>query len=206
MLRAIKLQRFSLVLGIVVGATAAGAIALAAIPDQNGVIHGCYGKNKGQLRVSDRGCLHSEKEIAWNQQGLRGPAGPQGVAGPAGANGEAGAPGPTGAQGAVGPQGPKGDTGAQGPAGTSLRFTSAFSDLTSVPVGSFRFAEAICPIGTFVISGGYTTQDVSNAVLMPTNSTVIGTGDGRLAWYVVMRNLGPTPQAFSVRAQCAQAT
>jgi hypothetical protein len=84
-------------------------------------------------------------------------------------------------------------------------FTSAFSPHTSVPVGSFEFAQAICPAGTFVVGGGYTTEDVSNAVLMPTSSYPISVADGRAAWYVVMRNLGATPQAFWVWAQCAQA-
>src|SRR5262249_58938858 len=101
MLRAIKLHRFSLVLGIVVGAAAAGAIAFAAIPNQSGVIRGCYGKNHGQLRLSDEGCMPSEKKIVWNQQGRQGAVGPQGAGGPQGA---AGPQGPAGPQGAVGPQ------------------------------------------------------------------------------------------------------
>ena len=41
-------------LGAVVGAfLAAGAVTLAAIPDSSGVIHGCYQKNSGQLRLID---------------------------------------------------------------------------------------------------------------------------------------------------------
>ena len=40
--------------GAVVGAfLAAGAVTLAAIPDSSGVIHGCYQKNSGQLRLID---------------------------------------------------------------------------------------------------------------------------------------------------------
>ena len=41
-------------LGVVAGAfLAGGAVALAAIPDSSGVIHGCYQKNVGNLRVID---------------------------------------------------------------------------------------------------------------------------------------------------------
>ena len=58
--------------------------AFAAIPGPDGVIHACYQKKKGGLRVLDAGrkCLKSEKPIAWNQTG------PQG-------KGEKGEPGPT---------------------------------------------------------------------------------------------------------------
>ena len=35
------------------GALAAGAVGYAAIPDSGGVIHGCYQKVNGQLRVID---------------------------------------------------------------------------------------------------------------------------------------------------------
>ena len=90
--------------------------------------------------------------------------------------------------------------------GTSLTLRSAYSEHTSVPPGQFRFANAICPTGTFVIGGGYATEDVSNAVLMPTNSYPVGMGDGRQAWYVVMRNLGPEEEAFWVWAQCGRSS
>lgn len=66
----------------------AGA-AYAAIPDSNGVIHGCYANSDGSLRVIDSGAGQSckaKKETAldWNQSGPQGPAGPQGPQGPAG--------------------------------------------------------------------------------------------------------------------------
>jgi hypothetical protein len=63
--------------GILVGLA---GIAVAAIPDSGGVIHGCYHKHGGELRVVDsaKDCRRSEKSIAWNQKG---PAGPPGQAG-----------------------------------------------------------------------------------------------------------------------------
>ena len=70
----------------VIGAFAVvGAIAYAAIPDPNGVIHGCYMKTNGSLRVIDPSssrCSPNEVPIAWNQTGREGPAGPAGPPGP----------------------------------------------------------------------------------------------------------------------------
>jgi hypothetical protein len=116
------------ILGGVVGVVLAGAAAtLAAIPDTSGVIHGCYKKNVGNLRLVDPSaggtCRPSETTISWSQTGPQGPAGPQGSAGPPGPKGDTGATGPqgpagpTGAAGPQGPAGPKGDTGPQGPQG-----------------------------------------------------------------------------------------
>jgi len=146
-------------LGAVVGAVlAGGAVTFAAIPDSSGVIHGCYQKNVGNLRVIDAGgsCRPSEIAISWSQTGPpgapgpqgpkgdtgatgpQGPAGPQGPVGPPGPQGPQGPTGDTGAtgpQGLTGPQGPKGDTGATGPAG---------------PPGTNVAAGQSCPTGQFV--------------------------------------------------------
>jgi hypothetical protein len=55
---------------VVVLALAAGGIAYASIPDSNGLIHGCYQKINGQLRVIDADaggtCSGSESPLAWN--------------------------------------------------------------------------------------------------------------------------------------------
>jgi hypothetical protein len=83
---------------VVIGATAAltvplvGAVAGAAVPDTQGVFHGCYVKTTGALRVIDPSstnaarnrCKATEAAITWNQ---RGPQGPQGVQGPQGLSG-----------------------------------------------------------------------------------------------------------------------
>ena len=113
-------------LGVVAGAfLAGGAVALAAIPDSSGVIHGCYQKNVGNLRVIDTGdsCRPSEIAISWSETGPVGPVGPQGpkgdtgTTGPKGDTGATGATGPMGDTGATGPKGDTGDTGATGPQG-----------------------------------------------------------------------------------------
>src|SRR4051794_16006331 len=92
----------TLILTVTLAATLAlvGGVAFAtgAIPGSDGVIHGCYNTNNGQLRVVDAAtsCKNPETAIQWSQTG---PQGPQGIQGPRGE------------------QGVKGDTGAQGPAG-----------------------------------------------------------------------------------------
>lgn len=69
----------------------AGGVTYAAIPDNQGVIHGCYKTDGGQLRVSDSGsCNPSETQLSWSQTGPPGPVGPQGVQGPQGPMGPAG--------------------------------------------------------------------------------------------------------------------
>ena len=81
---------------VVTGAAATlalGSIALAAIPDGGGVVHGCYDKGSGQLRVTDtqtnlpKSCTVKEAPLDWNLRGVQGLPGPQGPAGPAGAPG-----------------------------------------------------------------------------------------------------------------------
>jgi hypothetical protein len=75
---------------------------------QANVIHGCYQKIEGQLRIlSNHGRCHaSETPISWNISGPPGPQGPQGPAGPPGPQGPIGPQGPQGLQGPQGPQAP----------------------------------------------------------------------------------------------------
>ena len=85
-----KLVRPALVALVIVGALVVGGIAYATIPDGTGVIHGCYLKGLGTLRVIDTGkaqtCSGFETPLNWNQTG---PQGPQGIAGAAGIPGAA---------------------------------------------------------------------------------------------------------------------
>jgi hypothetical protein len=65
-------------------------VALAAVPDNAGVIHACYGNAGGAVRIVDTGgptpnCDQAgETALTWNQTGPSGPAGPTGPAGPDG--------------------------------------------------------------------------------------------------------------------------
>ena len=116
----------------VAGLVLAGGVAYASIPDAGGVIHGCYQKNNGQLRVIDPAsdsCRSSEAGLDWNQVGVRGPTGSRGPTGAAGADGKDGkdgvdgkdgkdgAAGPTGPTGRAGNDGRPGSDGARGPTG-----------------------------------------------------------------------------------------
>lgn len=75
-------------------ASALAAIAYASIPDANGVIHGCYKKSGGTLRVIDSATAQcderNETPVQWSQTGPQGLPGPQGEQGPAGPQGPAG--------------------------------------------------------------------------------------------------------------------
>jgi hypothetical protein len=112
--------------------------------------------------------------------------------------------GKRGMRGFSGPSGEPGPQGAQGMPGRSVSYTNAYSEHAAVPAGSFRFVNAICPQGTIVVGGGYATERVSTAKLVPTNSYPIGMGDGRGAWYVVMHNIGPEAEEFWAVAYCAR--
>jgi hypothetical protein len=65
-----------------IGGLAIAGIAYASIPDSNGVIHGCYAKRGGGLRVIDTGagqsCNAKETPLSWNQSGPTGAIGPAG--------------------------------------------------------------------------------------------------------------------------------
>jgi hypothetical protein len=105
------------------------------------VLHACYDRHTGALRVATNGgCGAGQVSLRWSVQGAagaRGAAGPAGAEGPkapegvtgasgptgragaAGIAGAAGATGPTGAAGAAGAQGVTGATGPTGPSGAA---------------------------------------------------------------------------------------
>jgi hypothetical protein len=96
-------KRRKSVVGIAVLAVGmiAGGVAYASVPDSAGVIHGCYAKKNGTLRVIDTAtksqkCGTNELAVNWNQTGPKGATGAKGV---------------TGAKGAAGPAGPAGKDG-----------------------------------------------------------------------------------------------
>jgi hypothetical protein len=113
--RFVRGRRFGLLVFAVCVGGAVGGIAYASIPDSNGVIHGCYVKTTGKLRVIDsggKGCQAGEKPLNWSQSGVTGTMGPTGPTGPTGATGATGPTGATGATGAIGETGATGATGA----------------------------------------------------------------------------------------------
>lgn len=179
---------------VVIVAVVAASAAFATIPDAGGVIHGCFAKSGGTLRVIDAtvtNCKATEMSLDWNQSGPQGLPGPQGPKGDTGAKGDTGPQGPkgdTGATGAQGEKGDKGDPGATGPAGLSgLEVVNG----KSVPVtGVNAVAVADCPSGKKAVAGGYSGLGVE-----VTASTVRPGGYG---WVVAAM---PTGQGATVLAQ-----
>ena len=81
-----SINRKGIWFAVAVTALVVGGVAFASIPDSAGMIHSCYTKSGGSLRVIDSGgrCGSNETSLNWNQQGPPGPAGPAGPAGPQG--------------------------------------------------------------------------------------------------------------------------
>jgi Collagen triple helix repeat (20 copies) len=131
-------------------------VGYAAIPDSNGVIHGCYApKASGALRVIDVAtgskCLKNEKALDFNQTGPQGPKGDPGAPGQQGTPGPQGVPGTPGADGAPGQQGPAGAAGPPGPAGVSTAtFTSGSISISGNDTWS-QVASKGLPAGSWAV-------------------------------------------------------
>src|SRR5881398_2103271 len=69
-----------LLLALLVAAPAGGAVAIAQLPNDTGVIRGCVRKD-GHLRLATakRTCRKNERPISWNVRGPKGPKGDPGT-------------------------------------------------------------------------------------------------------------------------------
>ena len=105
---------------------AVGGVAAASIPDASGVVHVCYQKSGGGLRIVDtakRGtvgrCRKGERATSWTRR--RRSTASRGSRDRRASEGTQGVEGTQGSQGLQGIQGPAGATGpATGPAGGGL--------------------------------------------------------------------------------------
>jgi hypothetical protein len=146
--------------------------------------------------------------------GAKGPQGPIGLtgatgpAGPIGLTGATGPAGPIGLTGATGPAGPAGATGPQGPAGPGAQITDIVtSAAVTVNGNSAGAAEATCPAGTVLVSGGWVPVQPAGGgnpgppVLVPSevNFNTFNT------YTLTMYNPTSSPLAFEATANCATA-
>ena len=98
-------------LGVGSVAVAGMGAAVAAVPDGDGLINGCYSESSRILRVVETASGHSdncrsdEAPLSWNQVGPQGEQGPRGEQGEQGAQGEQGEPGLQGDPGEPGASG-----------------------------------------------------------------------------------------------------
>ncbi len=157
-----------MLLGIIFLPVVFGGVALAGIPDPNGIITGCYDQKSGALRVIDASagqqCDAKEAQLTWSQTGPQGPKGDKGDPGPQGLQGipgeqglqglkgDTGDPGPQGLQGVPGMAGAPGEPGPQGAPGISgYEVVRAETDFNSEAIKVLRVA---CPEGKRALGGG----------------------------------------------------
>jgi hypothetical protein len=168
--------RAALALGSAV--LAAAGVAGATIPDQTGVIHGCFKTQGGQMRVIDSGagaiCGLGERPLTWNLAGAQGPPGP---------------PGPPGPSGPPGFQGPPGAAGSSGYQIVLAQFTT---DGNGNGTGG-----ANCPNGKRPVMGGYELTVGLHALASHPNQNA----DGWVASVTGKANVG-----FGVFAVCVTAS
>ena len=145
---------------------ALGGAAEAAIPDNSGVVHGCYVTNTGQLSVIDSSsasCGVGQTALDWNQHGQTGASGPAGATGATG-SGATGSKGPAGARGAAGAKGAAGPRGAIGP---SDAFSTSETPTRGVG-GTARLVQRLAlPVGEYVVSAQVRVESLVISIARP---------------------------------------
>lgn len=145
----------TLVLASVALLAALGAGAWAAIPGPDGIIHSCYRKHGGQLRVINASakCRHGEAALNWSETG---PPGPRGGGG---ARGHTGPRGSTGARGAQGVPGPAGPVGPQGPSSAYAASQTGVVALSSTRHGVLSLG---VPAGNYIVTASVEIANEDN--------------------------------------------
>lgn len=147
--------------------------------------YACVNQNNGTIRMTTANgtCNGNETKISWNQVG---PAGPQGPAG------------------ATGPQGPQGP---QGPAGLTQHLTllEADSEEIIVPPGASRAGVAVCPTGSFAITGGVRVVGGIDGYYNFSNGN-LSSDASSWAEYGTDEDTAPTVLVFKVFVSCLSLT
>jgi hypothetical protein len=167
---------------------AMGGGAYAAIsPLHNGVIHTCYRKSGGELRVVRAGarCGRRERALAFEQ---RGPVGPRGA---------------PGAQGSTGKTGATGKTGRTGPSGHGVTSATLGTGNTSCPSGGSSFTTVSGT--TFACNGvatGFASVDATATLASGRNVTGVRPGVGT-GVYCLKLTSAPSMGVASIRGDAA---
>jgi hypothetical protein len=143
----------------VAGMALLGGVAYATIPDGGGVIHGCYAKSGGALRVIDNtvtNCKTGETALQWGVQGPQGLQGPQGPQGP---------------QGLQGIQGVQGQQGATGPSDAYYATTGNLGIPKSTLV---QVAKLVLQAGDYAITGTVELLDLNNDAVIQCDTNANG--------------------------------
>ena len=168
-------------------------IAQAAVPNSSSVIHACYNKQTGRLRVvgSSASCGPGERSLAWNQNGPSGP------------------PGPRGSTGSPGPSGPAGSTGSPGPSGPpGVTDLVVIHNDVSIPSGG-AVASVYCPKDhPYATGGGWGGVNDKMRVIdsfpggtSAESGRMTGIPDG---WFIEIDNTTGDNQPTTVYAVCAK--
>ncbi len=144
----------ALALGTAVLLVALGGVAWAAIPGPAGIIHGCYSKHGGRLRVIDTAhggrCGHGEVALAWSETGPAGSARRRRAANAA----------PPAAMVRPDRRVPTGPTGAQGP---SNAFTASETSSFALTGASRDVLSLSLPAGRYAVSGSVSIANEDGA-------------------------------------------
>lgn len=156
---------------VAIAALGAGVV-YGAIPDEDGIIHGCYQNQTGTLRVIESAsetCRGSETALTWNQEGQPGADGAtwhtgEGVPDEAlGADDDLYLDTEAGdvyvkadgewdlSMNIIGPKGPQGEQGPPGPAGASDGYL-AEGFASPLPDGFGTITSLSVPAGSFIVS------------------------------------------------------
>jgi hypothetical protein len=201
-----------LALGVIALLAVLGGVAWAAIPGPRGIIHACYRRRGGALRVIDTSaharCGRREAELNWSETGPPGPRGGRGLAGARGA---------TGPRGAVGPTGPIGPPGGLSSAFTTsetapLTLTSSRQVLTlSLPAGNYVVNASVTIAGEDA-KGGSTEAATCTLVKTPNPSAVASASatvpfvEGGSAQTISLEGTWSLPAAEALELSCARNT
>ena len=161
---------------------AAAALAPSRLVGQGAptVLYGCYVPNSGTAyRIKADGLpsdcrSKNHVQFTWS---LQGPPGPQGV------------PGPAGIQGVPGPAGP-------------IAGRVVVSEPGYANPGTTRVIVVTCPVGTRLMSGGFTKLANSNVDVFYNAPKQLGTDFSDTEWQIGLNNPTAFPQDFRGFAIC----